>query len=453
MTGQLFAVGQSTAALKRIGPRTLRWLMIYGGLLGLVFGGSAWALVTYQGAIGDAILDFFLPESWHTAGRFLVERFWASQAKSVLISLTLGAALMVSSLLLFPVKEHLGLAFEREAGLTGRTPREFPLWYQAWEEIKLFLLYTALSFLIIRLGHTPDPTRRAWAQALSYATLAFTFSVDFIAPLMQRHRLRYSQILKAMLKRPLILLIFGGALALPPALIGAQLASLSDWPLAEILALGLLLNLASLLLAVLLGNALGAQLLPAAEATPVSHPITRGLVSAAVLAALIVNGFIFGQVGYAAYGVSPLLKCDYALVPSSFDADIEGILSPTLFIKATISVRNPTDRDVSLKDAKIELRHSGDLLTTTALPTLSVPAGAIRTQPIALEVAMGGGVMSKGISLFQETAGSNSFGDAVGVLAEAGAAAIDPERYALTLLIPTSMEDFPVFLYAGERSQ
>ncbi|MFN3199331.1 MAG: hypothetical protein ACE366_13090 [Bradymonadia bacterium] len=448
---QFKALGRALAAPRRAGPRTLAWLGTYALALGVIFGGFAWVLVAYQGDLGRGVLQFFLPDDWLFAGEFLVERFWASQARSVLVSLTLGGALMLSSVLLFPIKEKLGATFEDEATLTGKPIHEFPLWYQAWEEIKLFLLYTALAFVVLRLGHTPDPTRRQWAKVLSYAVLCLTFSIDFLAPLLQRHRHRYSQIVKVMLRRPLLVLGFGCLFALPPALVGSWLAKSSTWPIAEVLALGLMLNLVSLLGAVLVGNALGAALLADTERTPVSSLPVRGLTWLVVMGVLSVNLYVFGQIGRAAWGITPVLKCEYSLDPTTLDIDVSGLLSPTLTVSGRVEIHNPTDRDVELADHRIELRHRGDLLTQSKLPRMSVPAGGREQADLSFELSMGGGVLGKGMALAKEVT-SGGVGDALGALADAGSAAIDKDFYAITLIIPTDLEEFPIYLYAGEKS-
>ena len=216
-------VGAPAAPLRLRGrARTL--LLLYVLLAGALLGGLAAALLTYQEQARAALLGHVLPRSWIVVAELLINRFLATQTRAVLVNALVTGTLVAISVLLFPLKERLGAAFERGAGLTDGPPRELPLRVQAGQELKLLLLYLALQLSIVWLGYPPDPARQLAATLLSYLLLFFSFAVDFIGPLLQRHGLRYSQILKTLLRRPLASLAFGAFFSAPAVTAGLLVA-------------------------------------------------------------------------------------------------------------------------------------------------------------------------------------------------------------------------------------
>ena len=208
----------------RLRPRAVAYLLQYIACAGAILGGTAWFLVAHQDDLRQVLLRYLLPESWVAAGGVLVDWFLATQTRAVVVNATVGGTLVLISVLLFPLKERVSAAYERGADLTDDAPSEFPLWFQAAEELKLVLLYVAAQMLILWIGYHPHPLRKQAATLLSFAYLFATFSVDFISPLLQRHRLSYSQILKVLLRHPVVLLSFGALFSLPGVLVGHLVA-------------------------------------------------------------------------------------------------------------------------------------------------------------------------------------------------------------------------------------
>ena len=65
-----------------------------------------------------------------------------------------GASLVVT-MLLFPIKEHVSLVYERDARLVDDPIDELPLWEQGWQEVKLFLGFVAVQGGLLWMGYFP----------------------------------------------------------------------------------------------------------------------------------------------------------------------------------------------------------------------------------------------------------------------------------------------------------
>jgi hypothetical protein len=219
ITEQLHLAGvEAPLAARKLRRRSAIWLAIYIVATAAILSLVGWQLVEHKGALLELAMDYVVPENWHFAARTLFHKFFVQQETLILINAVVAAALLVVQVTLFPIKEQVSAALEQDAALVPEPMEEFPIWFQAWEEIKIFLALLAAQGSIFWLGYTDDPVRRKLAVVISFGVLAVNVGVDFLSPVLQRHKLRYSQIIKTLFAHPLLLLAFGALFALldPP---------------------------------------------------------------------------------------------------------------------------------------------------------------------------------------------------------------------------------------------
>ena len=225
----LVAALMSPLALIRLPARA--WALLMGYLLAcaaVLFGVRA-VLVAHQGALEELVLSYLFPESWHFAARMVIERFFAAQEKIVVINLVIASALMAVTVSLFWLKELVSAAFEKDGKLVDKPNEEHPLWEQAWQEIKLLVLFFGVQGSIFWIGYQPSAAFKKTAVVLSYLFLFFTYAIDFVSPIFQRHEGHYSRILKVLAKNGLGALAFGAIFALPTIIAGRIWAHHADW--------------------------------------------------------------------------------------------------------------------------------------------------------------------------------------------------------------------------------
>ena len=404
---QIAAVLAAPFALLRLRSAGRRWLALYSLAAAALLCALAWLLIANQDALRSLLLSYLLPNSWHLAGDTLIRYFLANQTQAVLVNATMSGTLVLISVLLFPLKERASTAFERESGLVSEAPQEFPLWFQALEELKLVLVYAVAQCSILWIGYHPHPARKGLATALSFAFLFFAFAVDFISPLLQRHRLRYAQILKGLLLRPLLLFGFGAIVAWPALVANLYLAKAKGLSFTTAVLFGFGANLVAIIVAIVAGTWVGAKLLgPLRDEAP-PHRVTRLLAWVLLLALASLNGYVFGNIGRSIHHKSQLLKCDYSLVSGSFKLSwpkwttlLTGELR--LGIAFDVEVRNPTPFDLVVERSRLELRHEEALVATSELEALAVPAHQTRRQRLALQLAIDAAVLRKGRALLKD---------------------------------------------------
>jgi len=410
LSEQLVAVAGAPAALARLRSRASVLLLLYLGMAGLLLLVVGLAVASWQDEIRRAILGWFLPERYLFAGDTLVRYLLGRQSEAVLVSAISSGALVLTSLLLFPIKERLSARFEEESRLTDEPPRELPLWRQGLEELKLLLLYAAVFAGIFWIGYAPDPRRKVLAVVISQVFLCFTFAVDFICPLLQRHKLTYSRCLMALLRRPLLCLGFGALFAAPPLLAGAYWKRHPELsPVSAVLVL-FGPSVLAMAWAAVSGTWVAARLLPSARTThPASWPL-RALAWLCMLAVLCWSGWVFAHLGAAIHGQSQLLKCHYRADWKSFGVSwprlgvrsaVLGLVSGTVPLGAHLTVRieNPTDVDVVVERSRLEVRHQETLVALTRISPLHVPAGGSVDQRVDLTLELNPRALLKGRAL------------------------------------------------------
>lgn len=395
------------AAPRLLRRRSARWLAVYAGLACAVLGSVAAGVIRHREDLRGLLLGYLLPADWHGAAAVVIDNFLAAQTRDVLINAVLGGTLLLISVLLFPVRERLSATYEREAGLAPDDGREFPLWFQALEEGKLVVLYLTAQMTIFWVGYGPDPGRRALATALSYLYLFASYGIDFIAPVLQRRRLRYSQVIRALGARPVLLLGFGAVFAVLPVAVGRALAARPEVPLEQAIAALFAAHLVTLVWAVLAGTRTGAALLPAARATPPVGGPVRALSWTALLAAFGANAYAFGAMGLAVHHKSQILKCEWSVDWRTFELErpaLGGLLFGVvdLGLRFAVEVRNPTPFDVVIEDNRLEIRHDGRLVAQSSLSPMAVPAGAHRRQAVDTRLRLRAATLLEGRELLED---------------------------------------------------
>jgi hypothetical protein len=325
----------------------------------------------------------------------------------VLVNAIVSGTLVAISVLLFPLKERVSATFEVEGRLTNEAIEEFPLWFQAIEELKLVLVYAAAQGTIIFIGYHPDPIRKGVATALSFLFLFATFSLDFISPLLQRHQLRYSRILKALALRPLLLFGWGGLVAVPAVLGNLYVAKSETLSFDAGILIGFSANLVSIVLAVIAGTWVASKLLLPTRAHNRPSIAARLLAWLLLVALLAANGYVYGNLGQSLHHKSQILKCHYKIVPDTFAFSWPkwgSLLSGkvTVGVAFDLEIENPTAFDLELEKSRLEVRHEKALVAMSKLAPLRVPSKQTAKQRIDLKVQLAPTVLRKGRKLLED---------------------------------------------------
>ncbi len=388
--GFLIEVVRSVFHLLRTPARVWRVALLYLVLCAAVTAGFLVVITLYREPLRETVFAYVLPASWVDVGALVIDYTLAKQQMHVIVNAILGASLMLISLTLFPVKELVSIRAEQADALISDPISEFPLTKQAWQEVKLFLLFITAQGLIFWIGYHPNPWQRAIATIASYLLLFFTFAVDFIAPLFQRHQGHYSQILKLLVRHPIRSLSFGACFALPGVLAGNLLARTSlaggdSWIV--MLWISLAANVIAICCATISGTWLAARLYAPFRDTPRSRTITRVFAIGITGALFATNLYLFGAVLLSLHHKSQILKCEYDVDFASIGLDrpkLSSLVSgtPEIGVHFSVTITNPTSFDVHIEDNRIDVTHNSTLLGTAALPRLKIAAGETKTQRV-----------------------------------------------------------------------
>jgi len=391
------AVVEAPTAARRLGRKSAVWLGIYLGAAALILGVVATVILRSRGDLLELALDYVVPADWQFAARLAIDKLFAQQEQLVITNAAITASLLVVQLTLFPLKEQVSATLEEEASLVPEPVAEHPLWFQAWEEIKLFLALLAAQGTVFWIGYSDDPVRRTIALVASFGVLFSSVAIDFLSPVLQRHRLRYSQIVKTLAMHPVLVLGFGALFALPAIGATALAGRHPEWGFAAQLGVAFGGQVLGIALAAIGGTVAGAPLVLEARARRRSHLAVRVLAWAALLGLLAWNGHRFGAVGRSLHHKSQLLKCEYAIDWDSVRADLPGALDLALGVKTDkltiavgldVEITNPTSVDVEIERNRLEVRQASQLVAQTQLPTLAVPKGATRTAHLTLPLTV-----------------------------------------------------------------
>ena len=379
--------------------RTAALLALYLLAAAAILGSTTLLVSRHEGDALALLSAYLLPPGWRATGEWLARHLLRSQAQAVLVNACASGALVVVSVLLFPLKEAVSARFEVEGRLTTRPTCEPPLWVQATQELKLVLLYVTAQLVIVRLGIGLEAWRKPAATALSFGFLFFSFAIDFISPLLQRHGLRYSQILKTLARRPLACLAFGAAFSAPQIACGQLLAAHPEWSFAWASALLFGATLVAMAAAVLAGTWVASRLLEDALAAPIPGRVARTVGWPITLSVLAWHLYVLGAIGLAIHHKSQLLKCHYRTAWSSVRLEAPTLTDPTVGARLTVEIENPTPFDVQLEQNRIEIVKDGQRVATTRLDPVRVPAGARTEQVVRAHLALHPGAMRLGWGL------------------------------------------------------
>ncbi len=345
-------------ALSKMSPSSLIWAGIYliSGLV--IFGCFFWLLIDHQDAIQSSILDYLFPQSWHSISVKLASFLYDSQTKTVLANLILSGSLVFSSIFLFPIKEKYSAVFEKEAKYNNGKVVEFPLLYQAWEEVKLFALYLTAQSVILWIGYYPYQWTTWMSIILSYLFLFYTFGLDLISPTLQRHRTRYSLILKLLVRNWILPLSFGLVFSLPMIILSRWIFTWNDYSLIEISSILFLSNMVLLTLAVPIGTRIAGDLL---EEKVLLLPPTKPTMFwgyATMLSLLLVTVFLHSRLLVSLHHKSQLLKANYDIDWSSIDYQLPSFSEFTegksfSSLSFYVEVENPTEFDIVVEKSRL----------------------------------------------------------------------------------------------------
>jgi hypothetical protein len=178
----------------------------------------------------------------------------------------------------------------------------------------------------------------------------------------------------------------------------------------------------------------GGRWLDAADSIrPLRRP-SRLVGWALVFAILAYNGLFFGATARSVYHVSPILKCDWSVAPEGFSVDTPSLSDPHLGLKIHVEVHNPTRRTAKIGQNRVEIRHRGALLATTAFPEFEVAAGARATRVLAVRVEPKGGLIEAGFRAFNAVRDGGIWDALKGVA--------DRDAYEIIMVLPTPTGDF-----------
>jgi len=399
VTQQLYLAGvEAPIAARKLRKKSLLWLATYVGAAAAILALVGWQLVKHRGELAQLGLDYVVPKDWHFAARTLFHKFFASQEQLIIVNAVVTAALLVVQATLFPIKENVSAALEDDAKLVDDPVEEYPIWFQAWEEVKLFLALLAAQASIFWIGYSDDPVRRKLAVVLSFIVLAGNVGIDFLSPVLQRHKLRYSQIIKTLFAHPILLFGFGALFALPALGATALAASHKEWSFGTQVGVAFGGQVIGVALAVIGGTVAGAPLVADARTRVRSHVIVRIVAWLVLVSVLALNGYRFGSIALSLHHKSQLLKCDYSIDWNSFEPQIPSAVdlalatrndNITIGVSFDVTVHNPTSVPVEIEDNRLEVRQKDQLVAKTALPRGRVDAGATNklhiTMPLTIQ--------------------------------------------------------------------
>ena len=420
----------------KMSGRSWGWFGLYFGLSALLLIGLAVLFTTNEDTLERAAMTFLFPEAWHGVVDFLLAFVFQAQAQQVVINVVLFATLNVVSLVFFWVKESLSQSYERDlAARSGEADprsewREYPIWFQGLEEIKWTLVGVALMFVVLWVGHSAEPWRDTVATILSYLVLFFVTAGNYLAPPMQRRRLQYAQVLKAIFRRPLLAFGFGAVVSLPQVL-GLHLVSGADLPALSALLVIFSINIVFIAWSAVAGTHIGLLLLSTAEAARPSHLATRLGGWAVVLALLAGGGYVGTKVGVALASKSQILKCTYDIDWSSVVVDKPDLGSliggaVRVGVSMDIAIHNPSPLPVRIEDNRLTASDGGIVIAESRLLPLEVPANGTNKARVGLDIELRASAIVKGAS-------------------------INPLAWDITLYVALGDGfEFPIYLRAGD---
>ncbi len=395
---QLVLAGiEAPLAARHLKPRSAAWLALYLAAAAVILGIVAYLVISNKERMLDAVMSYVLPADWKLAAKFLVKKVFAAQEQAVITNAALSMSLMIVTITLFPLKEKVSATLEEDAKLLAEPFDEHPLWFEAWEEAKLFLGMLVAQGTIFWIGYSDDPVRRNIALVASYAVLFAGVGLDFLSPILQRHRQRYSVMMKSFAANWILLFLFGAIFALPAIITSRVLAAHSDWSAGTQLCFAFGAQVIGISFAAIGGTVAGAPILAEAQKRTRSSLPVRIAMWALFLSLAAWNAHRFYVVGRSINHKTQILKCSYDVDWSSFSADVPSAYELALAISSDtitvglhfdVAITNPTAVDVEIEDNRLEVRQHDQLVAQTQLPRLHVRPGTTEKVTVQLPLSI-----------------------------------------------------------------
>ena len=227
---------------------------------------------------------------------------------------------------------------------------------------------------IFWIGYSDDPWRRTIATVLSYVVLFAGVGFDFLSPILQRHRQRYSVMVKSFAAHPLLFFGFGALFALPAIITARVVASHTDWSHGTQLAFSFGAQVIGIALAAIGGTVAGAPLLADAKTRkPSKAPARIAIVARADRPARVER--------------PPVLPDRHVAQPQEPDPQVRvrrrlgqllggsaeraGLATAyrtdaiTVGVHFDVAITNPTSVTVEIEDNRLEVRQADQLVATT----------------------------------------------------------------------------------------
>jgi uncharacterized protein involved in cysteine biosynthesis len=384
----LIGLVQAPIQIKSIRTNTLIWLLVYLGTGFVVFTAFSWALLHFELDIKHALLDYIFPKSWHELTEPLLIYFYQAQAKVVIGNMILGASLVIASIFLFPIKEMVSARSEIDLSTTKANQsvranlalQPLSLREQFFEESRLLFLYLTTQMVILWIGYYPYDITQWLSIILSYIFLFKTFAIDFISPTLQRHRLSYAVILRALLRRPVLLLSFG-ALYCTPAIISAHfLFKIESLHLVEIAAYLFAINMIFLALAIPAGTYVANTMLTNMKTAQGWSAEIMKRIYIWLGVCFIVFGYLHSSLFKSLHHKSQILKAEYEFIWSSFDAALpsfDALMNGKALssFQMTLQITNPTDITIEIEDSVIWIEKFDAQIAQVDLKGFSIAPG------------------------------------------------------------------------------
>lgn len=367
--------------------RFYRYLALYLLVGSAIFGGFSYFLLTHQDWLKQQVVDYLLPQSWQSISARIIDFFFDSQTKTVLIGMILNGSLVMASIILFPIKERCSFLFEQDLQKNHSSASELPLWLQALEETKLLFLYITAQSIIFAIGYYPYPWCSWLSSILSMLFLCFSFGLDFISPTLQRKRVKYNIIIKWLAQKWLLTMCFGAIFALPGIYIGQWIFSQEKIGLMNTAAILFAINLIMLTLAIPAGTLVATQLTQSSSAPNPFSPSQRQAAYTFLFVTLILSGSLHTLVARSMHRKSQILKCEYSIDWSSLNFQapqlsqfLRGEKSAQL--RFNLEIHNPTTYDFAVEDSLLSVWHNEKLVSSTKVKAFQVSSGATTLQPM-----------------------------------------------------------------------
>jgi len=388
---QLFhALIKAPFSLCRMRTKSLQAMGFYLATAFGVFGLVSWLAILNQEVMFQWFLDYLFPQDWHWALGKIVDKFFESQAKTILSSMILSGALVAASIILFPLKEYYSAAFEREGRYDNGPLEEFSLIQQGIEEAKLLFLYLTVQAVVVWIGYYPFSATQWIAMTLSTIFLFASFGLDLIAPTLQRHRISYALMIKVLLKHPWLTMGFGMLFTAPTLLLGNYILTLESLTLIETASILFGVNIIALTLAVPVGTHIASLVLDEARNTTRPTPRNRAIAYATLTVLLCVFSTLHSFFIMSLHHKSQVLKCNYSIDWDTFDVDFPGFKAffkenKKVQISFVLNIANPTEFDVVIEESQLFIRNDGKEVSVIDMPDLAVSSRSVAAVPVKFD--------------------------------------------------------------------